>query len=202
LAEDYASYLYLQRLRDPEVLAAAIREGIASTTWRTETFAFAESFDEKTGRYMGLRTGKIVAVYADAPGLLVKAEVAHKQEAEDAAANPPSVPPASPTGNSSVPSSAKPPAVSGVPGQPAASGGEKPNHFFGNVQVDSARISRDVDALAKEVIQHLASLPGSVVKVTVEIQATVPAGVPDSTVRTVNENCRTLKFTNHGFERE
>lgn len=89
----------------------------------------------------------------------------------------------------------------GVP-SPSTPPAEKPNHFFGNVQVDPARISRDVDALAKEVIQHLASLPGAVVKVTVEIQASVPSGVPDGTVRTVGENCRTLKFTSHGFEKE
>jgi hypothetical protein len=28
----------------------------------------------------------------------------------------------------------------------------------------------------------------------------VPNGVPDDVVRTVSENARTLKFTDHGFE--
>jgi hypothetical protein len=68
--------------------------------------------------------------------------------------------------------------------------------------VDPQRINRDIDALAAEVIHHLAKLPNAVVKVTVEIQADAPGGVPDDVVRTVSENCRTLKFTDHGFEKE
>ncbi len=38
------------------------------------------------------------------------------------------------------------------------------------------------------------------VEITLEIKADVPEGVPDNVVRTVTENCRTLKFKNHGFE--
>lgn len=33
-----------------------------------------------------------------------------------------------------------------------------------------------------------------------EIEAAVPAGVPNQVVRIVTENSRTLKFTSHGFE--
>ena len=40
------------------------------------------------------------------------------------------------------------------------------------------------------------------VEVTIEIQATVPDGYPEKTVRTISENCRTLKFTQQGFEVE
>jgi hypothetical protein len=39
-------------------------------------------------------------------------------------------------------------------------------------------------------------------KVTLEIEAEVSSGVPEDVVRTVTENSRTLKFTNHGFEQE
>jgi hypothetical protein len=38
--------------------------------------------------------------------------------------------------------------------------------------------------------------------VTLEIHVAVPGGVPDQVVRVVTENGRTLKFTNHGFERD
>jgi hypothetical protein len=68
--------------------------------------------------------------------------------------------------------------------------------------VDAARISRDVGTIANEIIQHLASLPNSAVSVTLEIQARVPGGVPENVVRTVSENCRTLKFSGQGFEKE
>jgi hypothetical protein len=43
---------------------------------------------------------------------------------------------------------------------------------------------------------------GSAVKVTLEIEADIPTGAPDQVVRTVTENCRTLKFTSQGFEAE
>ena len=39
-------------------------------------------------------------------------------------------------------------------------------------------------------------------KVTMEIQAKVSDGVPDDVVRTVTENCRTLRFTTQEFEEE
>jgi hypothetical protein len=38
--------------------------------------------------------------------------------------------------------------------------------------------------------------------VTLEVEAEVPSGVPDSVVRTVTENSRTLKFASQGFEKE
>jgi hypothetical protein len=41
------------------------------------------------------------------------------------------------------------------------------------------------------------------VRVSLEIDAEITAGVPDNVVRTVTENSRTLKFeSNSGFERE
>jgi hypothetical protein len=40
------------------------------------------------------------------------------------------------------------------------------------------------------------------VTVTLEIEAEVPAGVPENVIRTVTENGRTLKFTSQGFEEE
>ncbi|HET9014864.1 MAG TPA: hypothetical protein VFN57_04670 [Thermomicrobiaceae bacterium] len=39
-------------------------------------------------------------------------------------------------------------------------------------------------------------------KITLEIEADVPGGVPDDVMRTVTENARTLKFTGYGFEEE
>ena len=42
----------------------------------------------------------------------------------------------------------------------------------------------------------------STVEVTLEIEAKIPSGALDHVVRTVTENCRTLKFTSQGFEAE
>jgi len=52
------------------------------------------------------------------------------------------------------------------------------------------------------VIAHLTGLIGTTVTVTLEVEAEIPTGTPDHVVRTVTENSRTLKFTNHGFEKE
>lgn len=43
---------------------------------------------------------------------------------------------------------------------------------------------------------------GAEVRVTLEIEAEIPSGVPENVVRTVTENGRTLKFSSQGFEQE
>ena len=199
LVDDFARYLYLPRLTGPEVLLQAIRDGVALLTWRTDTFAFAESYDEGAGRYRGLRTGQSVMVTADGAGLLVKPDVAAKQvEAEVA---PPQTPPG--------PGSGPGPDVGGGGGPGTDSGGgEQPNgaallrRFHGSVKLDSARVGRDAARIADEVISHLVAQMGAEVTVTLEIEATLPNGASDQLVRTVTENSRTLKFTNQGFERD
>ena len=75
-----------------------------------------------------------------------------------------------------------------------------PKRFHGTVALDSTRVGRDAGKVAEEVIAHLVGLPGTKVKVTLEIEAEIPGGAPDNVVRTVTENSRTLKFTSHGFE--
>jgi len=69
--EDFARYVYLPRLADPAVLISAIRDG---------SFAYADDFDEKAGRYRGLRHGRLASLPPDAPtGLLVQPEIAKQQ---------------------------------------------------------------------------------------------------------------------------
>ena len=72
--------------------------------------------------------------------------------------------------------------------------------FHGSAKIDATRLSRDVDLIASSVVQHLAGLLDAKVTITVEIEAEIPSGAPDNVVRTVTENCRTLKFDNSGFE--
>src|SRR5579859_6062750 len=65
---------------------------------------------------------------------------------------------------------------------------------------DPQRLGRDVAQIAQEVVQHLTRLAGAEVNITLEIQAELPEGASEKTVRDVTENCRTLKFDNYGFE--
>lgn len=71
------------------------------------------------------------------------------------------------------------------------------------MRLDPARVGRDAGRIAEEAaIAHLAGQPGAEVTVTLEIDARLPGGASEQTVRTVTENSRTLTFESHGFESE
>jgi hypothetical protein len=198
LVEDFARYLYLPRLKDPGVLLQSIGDGLALLTWGRDSFAFAESYDETSGRYRGLRCGQMVTVSSDnLSGLLVKPDVAKKQfdaEAATASASPATVADTAGTKINGQPSGVG----SSAPGSPSTH--SRPKRFYGTVILDATRVGRDAGRIADEVIKHLSGLVGSSVKVTLEIEADVSAGMPENVVRTVTENSRTLKFSSHGFE--
>jgi hypothetical protein len=177
-----------------------MRDGVGLLTWQQETFAYAEGWDAEQQRYRGLRAGQIGSVTLEGESVLVRPEVAARQLAEDQARAQTTTP--------------------GVAGQPyppmgaqagvgrAANGGTTtaqpvstgPKRFFGSVGLDPTRVGRDAGRIAEEVIQHLAGLMGSQVEITLGIQVELPDGTPDHIVRTVTENCRTLRFKAHGFE--
>jgi len=206
LADDFARYLYLPRLKNTDVLIAAIREGVGLLTWQQESFAYADSFDETAGRYRGLRCGQNVTISdANLSGLLVKPDVAWKQHEADTAAASGSAPKA--TGGSGAAES-----TGSFGGVPVGNTGTKPGvppevvplakRYHGSVVLDATRVGRDAGRIADEVIAHLAGLVGSSVRVTLEIEAEIPDGIPENVVRTVTENSRTLKFNSHGFEKD
>ena len=103
----------------------------------------------------------------------------------------------------------------GVPGTPPGKPGEeKPKEgeqedkkpllrrFHATVELDANRISRDAGQIADEVLQHLTKLESARVEVSLEIQTYIPNGVSEEVIRTVTENCRTLKFSNYDFEED
>ncbi|MDD5301639.1 MAG: AAA+ family ATPase, partial [Elusimicrobia bacterium] len=199
LVEDFARYLYLPRVAGSEVLLHAIHDGLVLRTWQTDTFAFADSLDEATGRYRGLRGGQTASLSPESSALLVKPDVARRQlDAE--------IPPKG--------AGATEHTASGAGGFAAPAGGNGPGNthpastavqlsrFHGTVILDSARVGRDASRIADEVISHLTALVGAEVRVTLEIEAHIPTGAPDQVVRTVTENSQTLKFTSQGFEKE
>ncbi len=56
------------------------------------------------------------------------------------------------------------------------------------------RLGGSAGAISQEVVQRLASIMGSNVRVTLEIGADVPDGIPEKAERDVSENCNTLRF--------
>ena len=200
LVDDFASYLYLPRLREPAVLLAAAADGVELLTWESEGFGYADGFDEEAGRYRGLRGGQTIALAdPDAPGLLVRPEAARRQLDADRAA------PAGAGLDAGGGSVTPPPGTNGGESDDAGTAPRPvppPTRFHGSVALDPTRAGRDASRVADEVISHLAGLVGGAVRVTLEIEADIPGGAPDHVVRTVTENSRTLKFDDHGFERE
>jgi hypothetical protein len=188
-------------------LLGAIAEGVASLVWERETFAYADSYDAATKRYLGLRTGQRIMPSLD--GLLVNADVAAAQLATERTSV------SAPVGESghgpgtgtydgdgngggfAVNEHRGGGGVTTVPPAPAAPAAQR---FYGSVTLDSARAMRDATAVIQEVVQHLSGLLGAQVEVTMEVHAQLPEGAPEHVVRTVTENCRTLKFTSFGFE--
>ena len=198
LADHFARYLYLPRLAGPEVLVAAIQDGLGLLLWIDESFAYADAFDEATSRYRGLRCGREVPVLGpESDGLLVKPEAAiAQQEAEPAAAAPRAGVGVAETSTSTSAGTGTHPEPTPPPPE------QKARRFHGAVTLDTTRVGRDASQIADEVIAHLAGLVGAKVTVTLEIEAEIPSGAPDHVVRTVTENSRTLKFSSQGFERE
>jgi predicted AAA+ superfamily ATPase len=195
LAEDFARYLYLPRLKASSVLLEAVRDGVSLLTWYKEGFAFADSYDETEMRYRGLRCGQaITLIDTSSPALLVKGDVARAQLDLEVAPPPPDPDSDSNPGPDPGPG----PGPGPTPPPPPA----QPKRFHGTVTLDTTRVGRDAGQIAEEVIAHLSGLSDATVTVTLEIEADIPSGVPDHVVRTVTENSRTLKFTSQGFEKE
>jgi predicted AAA+ superfamily ATPase len=222
LADDFATYIYLDRLQSPDVLLNAIRSGLApSTDWESDSFAYAESYDEAQGRYRGLRQpGEPGNIMLDGSAVLVKPAVALAQRNREMLQHGtlfmPPPPPMPYTGGNGVATGAT---INEAPTRMAPTAGTAPHaappatatatptpprRFFGTVALNPARPGKEAGVIGDEIIAHLAKLPGVRLTVTLEIAAEIPDGVPENVLRTVLENARTLNFQpgEYGFEQE
>ena len=197
LAEDFARYFYLPRLPGPDILVESVCDGLGLLLWQQDGFAYADSYDEVAGRYRGLHGGQLLSLSpTDLSGLLVRPEAAQAQiemerppEKRETAVAEPRI--GEGEGAPVDVATPKPP-VGRVP----------PTRYHGTVRLDPNRVGRDAGRIADEVISHLAGLVGADVTVTLEIEASIPGGAPEQTVRVVTQNGRDLKFTSGGFEKE
>lgn len=204
LAEDYAKYLYLSRLCDTSVLYGAIRQGLSMLTWRQDSFGYAESYDDSTKRYRGLRCGQQVDISeVNNYGLLVRPEIAEKQLQAETADKPVTLEPGTSEGTGGTETmTGDEDTTTGLGETDDAVKSQAPKRYYGSVSLDPTRAGRDAGRVAEEVIAHLSGIVGAEVKVTLEIDAYIPNGTPEHIVRTVTENSHTLKFNTQGFEKE
>ena len=207
LVDDYAQYLYLQRLTDPEkVLPATVERGVGEMLWATETFAYAERWDDAEKRYVGLKGGQITAVPFDDAGVVVKPDIARRQMDADELEFT-----GGKTTTAGIENGRGSYATGAGTGDGTPTGGtgtiEQPRQrtivlrrYHGSVDIDAVRAGRDAADITREIIQHLTSLPRANVRLTLEIEADLPEGAPEHVVRTVSENASALKFRDSGFE--
>jgi uncharacterized protein len=199
LWEYMAQYLYLSRLKDENVLMDAIRAGVGSLTWK-DYFAYASKIEDD-GQYIGLLTGSLPAVALDGMSVLVHPEAAQRQRDDESKVQDQPVYGSGPGDPPDGPVVWGPP-IDGevdIP-HPPVSVQKVLRRFHGNVQLDANRVGSSAGRIAEEVISHLSGLVGAKVKITLEIDIEVPAGIPEDKARIVNENSNTLKFQSHEFE--
>ena len=200
LWELLARYLYLPRLASRDVLYEAVESGPHQLLWDDEGFGLAESYDDQTRRYLGLR-GPGAQPAQQSPvtvGTLLVRPLAAKDQMDRDAPDPP----ASTRGN--LPETDVLSSASGghepLPAAPAPP--RAPRRFHATAKLNPLRISRDAAQIAEEIVQRLAGVVDTDVEVTVEIQARTAEGFPPEVVRAVSENGQTLKLESFSFEEQ
>lgn len=194
LADDFATYIYLPRLRNEDVLLEAVAHGSQSMLWEKETFAYADHYNEDAKRYVGIVAGRRPPS-VNLGGYVLKPEIARAEL--DAAA-----PAQQPAGTSAAPP------LSGSVGHGAGGGvvapapvAQLPKRFYADVGInDALRFGKDAGQIAEAIVAHLEGLVGAKVDISIQIQARVPNGIPENVQRIVSENCRTLKIGHFEFE--
>ena len=204
LWEYFCTYCYLPRLAKYSVLEDAIRTGLNAPDY----FALASAYTGE--RYVGLCYNQFVDCI-NPSNYLVKVGPACKQIAAEKTA-PAAVAPTAHTTQSgeeptlfNIPRDAPidpnvtlhQPPVTPAPAVPAQ---PKSTRFYLSAELDNTRINRDVQRLVEEVITHLLNTDGCKVTVTLDVNADAPDGLPTPIVRTVMENCKTLKVKDFGVD--
>ena len=194
LAEYFARYLYLPKLKSEQVLIRALTD---SGGGLFDGFVLAQGYDAATGRYLGLGRTSPDMVRISRDILVVEQTVANMQMAEERLI-------ASTGGGTPTQQAAdgvkltlfEP--ISGPntahPAEHATTQPKTITRFHGTVILDPLRISRDASQIASEVVQHLTSIVSSRTHITMEIEIEVSSGIPENTVRIIAENCQTLKI--------
>jgi len=189
----YAQFPYLPRLASVSVLKHAIDSGAANTNWEAETFAVADAFD--AGVWKGLRyaqqgqpTPSTLVVHPD----VAKIQIANTQPAGGEGGSPVG-------GESDGSGGGSDGGTGGAGGPKPGPVAAKPTKFFATFELDRVRAIKGLDAILREVVDHLVQSPNGIVELTLDIEAS-SSGFPDSTIRTVRENAAQLGADSHEFE--
>lgn len=152
------------------------------------------------GRYLDLRYQTFLS-RVDEYGYLVKIPAALKQIVADKSKEP------SPTESGPQNSGFE----TGTPATPhsgegsttttpdPSTGRPQNTHFYLSTPLTTTRINKDVNNLVQEIINYVAGVDGAENRNNLEAQCQIAEWHTCAIVRTVTENCRTLKVKDFGF---
>lgn len=201
----FCSYCYLPRLRNKTVFDGAILDGIK----KKDYFGIAEGVNSD-GKFINLTLGDDSRI----PGLsdiLVKPSAAEKQLGESTpslvpegnAVPPVTYPHSGPFGEHEglVQTPPGPFGTGGGTAMPVVPVGSKERGFYLSADIDTARATRDIGKIIDEIVSHIQGIKGARTSIKIEVQSDFPAGnLSPERKRTVEENCRTLRISEFGFE--
>lgn len=197
LAEDFARYPYLTRLKDETVLARSVRDGIAQTSWDIDTFAYADAYDESTDTYRGLAAGvNAGTAHIDiVRGLIVKPDVAAAQfaRAREAMAH---------AGHAAAPGDTTGSDLFGLSddGRTPTTTAARPRRFFQCVTVkDPTMLPRVVNKLANDIVAPLAA-KGARVEIAIDVTGELEVGLDQSLEERLRSNAAAHDFPAPEFE--
>lgn len=194
LLGDTLRYLYLPRLKDPDVLAKAIRTGAASRDF------FGTAYGEHDGKFEGFQFGHEKNLQIDATLLLIDPEAAALYEEAESKKTKVTLQEVSEvTQKELIGITGRGPDLSGA--APAIDPREIISRSFHcTAEIAPATAKMRLVQIADEIVSVLGSGPNASVKVVVEVSADFPGGVKDSVKRAVSENARFLGLKNADWE--
>jgi hypothetical protein len=184
IAEWFAKYVYLPKLRDRVVLESAIRDALGRLDPK---FAYADGLDQASGKYVGLLWQKAPNGPLPPTAVLVWPEVAMVQLRSVSPPEEVKQPP--PENKNDLPPPPPPPL-------------QRPRRFFGSVEIDMVRPVKAFDAILNAVVMELQRTHGAKVKLTLEVEADAEEGFSDADIGIIRDNAHQLKFKaeSTGFE--
>ena len=183
VAEWFASFPYLPKLRDRVVLENAIRDAVGKLD---PAFGYADGVRDSTGEYSGLSWAKAAPEMMPSSAVLVREQIALEQ----------------------LGSTARQTASGGDTGEGygeregdpdsertrSSTGKTGSKRFWGSVEIDMVRPVKSFDAILNAVVMELQRTRGAKVTLTLEVEAQADAGFSETDVGVVRDNARQLKF--------
>ena len=191
VAEWFATYVYLPKLRDRVVLEASIRDAVGKLS---PPFGYADAHDP-TGGYRGLIWARTPPEITPPDAVLLRAAEAQQAVAERTRDVPGAARPNG--GDGTVPGESPAPKPTSADGAP-----RRPRRFYGSVEIDMLRPVKSFDAILNAVVMELQRTQGAKVKLTLEIESEAPEGFADGEIGIIRDNAKQLKFSpgSTGFE--